>query len=438
MTDQIVSRLARGRVYYGWFIVGVVLSGGIPRVGLNGSFFGIFLKPMSEECGWSRAEMTWAVTIGTFIAAALGVFLGRVLDRFGPRWMMAGGFTLLAVSYFGLATVSSLIGFYLIYAIGRSTLQSATGHQLLYALVSKWCIRRRAMAISTATIGGYIGGIVLAPVTQTIINHFSWREAWVFFGVLTAFMGVIPAIIFLRRLPEDLSLLPDGDGRFRPTSGQAPTLIEASFQRQQDEQRADTTIGEDALNLKEALRTVSFWLLTVMVTVNTVGITAITFHMVPHFSDVGISSTAAAASVSFLTAGSIASVFLWGYLSDRVGAKRMLLIAVATLGIASLLVARTDTAMGAYVSSAVFGIGLAGTGLLSEVVWADFFGRQYLGSIRGATIPFQMIGNASGSLIAAFLYDLRGNYDDAFRFILVLYAVSMILLAIARRPTAKR
>ena len=116
----------------------------------------------------------------------------------------------------------------------------------------------------------------------------------------------------------------------------------------------------------------------------------------------------------------------------------MLLIAVATLWIASLLVARTDTAMGAYVSSAVFGIGLAGTGLLSEVVWADFFGRQYLGSIRGATIPFQMIGNASGSLIAAFLYDLRGHYDDAFRFILVLYAVSMILLAIARRPTAKR
>jgi OFA family oxalate/formate antiporter-like MFS transporter len=419
MTDRLVNRLARGRLYYGWFIVGVVLSGGIPRTGLNGSFFGIFLKPMSAEFGWTRTEMNLAVTIGTVAAAAMGVYLGRVLDRFGPRGMMAGAFALLAASYFGLALVSTLVSFYVVYATGRSMMQSATGHQLLYATVSKWFVRRRAMAISTATLGGYIGGIALAPLIQWVIDHHGWREAWLVFGVLTVVMAVVPAVLLLRRLPEDLGLLPDGDGRLGDAAGAEGAKPLASV---------------TGITQKRALRTVPFWLLTVMVTANAIGNTGVTFHMVPHYSDVGVSNTAAAASISFMTAGSILSVFIWGYLSDRIGAKLMLALAVATLWLATLLVLRTDGVLMAFTSAAVFGVGLAGVGLLSEVVWADFFGRRYLGAIRGSTIPFQMTGNASGSLIAAFLFDLRGSYDDAFKAILALYALSVVLLLIARRP----
>ncbi|MDA1036497.1 MAG: MFS transporter, partial [Chloroflexi bacterium] len=211
MSDRLVGRLARGRVYYGWYIVGVVLTSGIPRVGLNGHFFGIFLKPMSEEFGWSRADTTLAVTIGTLMAAASAIYLGKLLDRFGPRWMMAGGFALLAASYFGLAKVSTLIGFYLVFAVGRSIMQGATGHAMMYSLVSKWFVRRRATAISTATVGGYIGGIFLAPATQSIIDNVSWRVAWTFFGGITIVLALIPAILLLRRIPEDLGLLPDGD-----------------------------------------------------------------------------------------------------------------------------------------------------------------------------------------------------------------------------------
>ena len=421
MSERLVTTLARGRIYYGWFIVGVVLSGGIPRVGLNGSFFGIFLKPMSEEFGWTRAETTWAVTIGTLAAAAMGVYLGRVLDKFGPRWMMAGGFALLAASYFGLAFVTGLLTFYIAFAIGRSMMQSATGHQLMYALVSKWFVRRRARAISAATLGGYIGGIVLAPVVQAIIDGFSWRAAWVFFGALTLALAVVPAMLLLRRLPEDLGLRPDGDavvGEAGAGGGGKPKA------------------GADRVSLtqRQALHSVTFWLLTVMVTVNSIATTGVSFHMVPHFSDVGLSNTAAATSISFLTAGSIASTFVWGYLSDRTGAKLMLLGSVLTLALATFVVASTTTIPTAYLGAALFGVGLAGTGLLSEVVWADFFGRQHLGGIRGATLPFQMTGNASGSLIAAFLFDLRGSYDDAFKVVLVLFGVSFLMLALARRP----
>jgi len=439
LSERLIGRLAQGRVYYGWYIVGAVLAGGIPRVGLNGSFFGIFLKPLSEEFGWTRAEVAVAVTIGTLIAAGLGIYFGRVLDRFGPRWMMAGGFALLAGSYFGLALVNSLVGFYLVYSVGRAMMQSATGHTLMYALVSKWFVRRRATAISAATLGGYLGGILLAPVTQSIIDTASWRHAYVFFGVLTVVMAVVPAVLFLRRIPEDLGLLPDGDIRETsvPTPALDPAIRPASGQIRNDSPTADIAVPEKErvnLTLHDALRTPAFWLLTMMVMVTSTAMTAITFHMVPHFTDVGISNAAAATTVSLLTVGSMASVFVWGVLADRLSAKLMLLIALVTLEVGAALVATSTSVFGAYASSAIFGVGMAGYLLLSEVVWADFFGRRHLGSIRGITMMFQLAGNASGSLIAAFMFDVSGSYDGAFKMILALYAISFAVLAIARRP----
>lgn len=438
MNERLVGWLAQGRVYYGWYIVGTVLAGGIPRVGLNGSFFGIFLKPLSQEFGWTRAEVALAVTIGTLMAAGLGIYFGKVLDRFGPRWMMAGGFALLAGSYFGLAVVNSLIAFYLVYSVGRAMMQSATGHTLMYALVSKWFVRRRATAISAATLGGYLGGILLAPITQTIIDTASWRHAYVFFGVLTIVMAVLPAVLLLRRMPEDLGLLPDGDIRETGFSDLTVGTASAQLTGKMASTKSGLVLGERAnLTLHQALRTPAFWLLTMMVMVTSTAMTAITFHMVPHFTDVGISNTAAATTVSLLTVGSMASVFVWGVLADKLSPKLMLLTALATLEIGAALVAVSTSVLGAYASSAIFGIGMAGYLLLSEVVWADFFGRRHLGSIRGVTMMFQLAGNASGSLIAAFMFDISGSYDGAFIMILALYAISFAVLAIARRPRSQ-
>jgi MFS transporter, OFA family, oxalate/formate antiporter len=105
-----------------------------------------------------------------------------------------------------------------------------------------------------------------------------------------------------------------------------------------------------------------------------------------------------------------------------------------TLWVGSFLIAGSTTAASAYFSSAVLGLGMAGYGLLSEVVWADFFGRKYLGSIRGVTLVFQLVGNAGGSLIAALLFDWRGDYGAAFDVILVMFMISFVVLLLAPRP----
>lgn len=429
--NALVERLARGPIYYGWYIVAVVLLIGIPRVGLNGHFFGIFMKPIAEEFGWTRAETTGAVTVGTLVAAALGIILGRVLDRYGPRWMMVGGCTLLAFSYLGLSWVNSLVAFYFMYSIGRSMMQSATGHTLMYSLVSKWFVRRRATAIAIATLGGVAGGVVLAPITQELIDKYSWREAWAFFGVMTVLVALVPSVILLRRIPEDLGLRPDGDERHVLVHPGPPAYGEFV---EEELTPYDLTRVEVNLTSGEAVRTLTFWLLTVMISLNAVALTGVTFHMVPHFTDIGIISSVAARSVSVATFTQMASVFAWGFLADRLGPKRVLLACLLNLVVGTLMIANAHGDLGSYLGASVFGVGMGGNGLLQEVVWADFYGRKYLGSIRGVAMVFQMVGNAAGSLLAAYLYDLTGNYHEAFRVIEGALLVSFVLLLLARKP----
>ena len=437
MADALVERLARGRVYYGWYMVSVVFIVSVVRIGFNGPFFGIFMKPMSEQFGWTRAMTTGAVTVGTVAAAGLAVVVGRVLDRYGPRWMVVGACTLLGACYFGLSQIGSLATLYLAYALGRSTMQAALSPGIMNTVVSKWFVRRRATAISIALLGSFLGSFALAPVTQGIIDNYGWRQAWAFFGILTWVLVLIPGALLLRRMPEDLGLRPDGD-----RAGSAPLIdSEASFPAttglggvREEPQLMEMAAQEADLTFRETLRTVSFWLMTGMVGLNALASTGFTFNMVPHFTDVGISNTAAAVSISIFTVTQALFVFVFGVLARRLGSRRLLLGGLLTLVLGSLLIAQARTTAEAYLGSGVYGVGFASYMLLVDVVWADFFGRRYLGSIRGFSMAFQLVSNATGSLLAAYLFDRFGNYNTAFGVLIAVQLAAFVMMLLARKP----
>lgn len=435
LSGAVVHRLARGRFYYGWYIVAAVFLVGTATVGFNGPFFSIFLKPMSQEFGWTRTMTTGAVTIGTLMAAASGYVLGWVLDRYGPRWMVVAGCAILAAAYLGLSQVHSLLVFYMVYAVGRSAMQSALGRSMMNALVSKWFVQRRANAIAFATLGSSIGGVILAPVAQGIIVGYDWRYAWAFFGLVSFVLVPVPWLL-LRRMPEDLGLRPDGDQR-QEYPGSLPEKTDAKERAERTLRRPGIVVAETDLNLREALMTTSFWLLCLIVVSSTIAITGVTFHMVPHLTDVGIPGPVAAAAVSLFTLAQIPSVFLWGFVADRLGAKQGLVAVLLTLALGAFLLSRAESAASAYLAAGVFGAGIGGYLLAGDLTWASFFGRRNLGRIRGVSMTFQLAGNASGSLIAAVLFDWTGDYSYAFNAIIVALLASSGVLLLARRPKAR-
>jgi OFA family oxalate/formate antiporter-like MFS transporter len=414
----------RPSIFYGWHIAAVIFSTGFARAGFVGPLFGIFLKPMTEEFGWSRSAMTGAVTIGTIGAALVGVLAGRALDRYGPRVMFTLAGTAVALSYIGLSTVETLVMFYIYYVIGRAVTQSALGESMLGAVVSKWFVRRRGLAVSLAGMGGPLGGLVLAIGLQMVIHVLDWRFAWLSLGGVGLILMIVPPGLILRRTPEDIGLLPDGDKLSKSLS--LTPITDQSGKLQPKEEYNWT--------LAEARRTVTFWLLMVVSALGALASTAINFHMVPHFTDVGIAPLMAATALGLFGLINALSLPFWGYLADRVHVRRVLLLALAVQLVGVFLILNVHTEVMVYSSAMIYGIGFGGFMTVLSITWATYFGRKHLGVIRGWELSFRLWGNALGPLLAALIFDATQRYRAAFTISAVMLSVNIVLVFFARNP----
>ncbi|MBI2164797.1 MAG: MFS transporter, partial [Chloroflexi bacterium] len=208
-----IAKPARHRIYYGWYIVLALFFLGFSKAGFTGFLFSLFLKPMTEEFGWSRTAMTGAVTFGTILAAALGYWIGSTIDRHGARLPMSVATFFAGGAFLGLGFVNGLFTYYLVYGLGRAVTQSALGDAMVAAVISKWFLRLRGFTIALGNMGAAVAGTILAVVCQALIESYSWRYAWAFLGVLTLIVSLPPLLIFLRRSPEDMGLAIFGAGK---------------------------------------------------------------------------------------------------------------------------------------------------------------------------------------------------------------------------------
>lgn len=438
-----VETAPRRGPYYGWYIVVVAFFTGFARAGFTGVLFGIFLKPMAEALGASRAKVTGAVTAGTIVAAAGGFFAGPILDRYGPRLMFTLGGIAIAMAYFGLANVLTLAGFvgvqglvmfYLVYVLGRAVTQSIVGETLVGAVVSKWFIRLRGRAVALAATGTPVAGLFLAVGLQAIMDASSWRLAWAALGAIALVLLVLPPALVLRRSPEDMGLLPDGA---LPAASEASPGARAAVEVGR---RRPAAAEEDHWRLSEARKTVAFWSLMAVSSLGALGNTAINFHMVPHFTDVGVPKLAAATALGLFGAVQAIAMPFWGLLTERLHVRYVLLLVntVQLTGVALVTITKGPGPFMAYLAAMVYGIGMGGFLTLLSVTWATYFGRRYLGAIRGWEIAFRMSANAFGPLMAAVVYDTTRSYRGAFSVSFGIILLIMLLVFLTKPPQRRR
>src|SRR2546430_3227356 len=197
------------RFFYGWVIVAVCFI--TMGVGVNArTAFSLLFPPILDEFGWERGVTAGAFSFGFLVTAALSPFLGRLMDRRGPRVVMEMGVALVAAGlllaplverpWHLYATLGVLVG-------GGSICLSYTG-QALY--LPNWFERRRGLAMSVAFSGVGVGSIVFLPWVQSLIEGVGWRIACWWMGIVVL-MLLAPLNLLLRKRPEDLGLAPDGD-----------------------------------------------------------------------------------------------------------------------------------------------------------------------------------------------------------------------------------
>jgi MFS family permease len=326
-----------------------------------------------------------------------------------------------------LMFIGNIWQLYLLFGVGRMI---AVGILSLVVTVSvsNWFVRQRGRALGIAWIGDRVGSALLPVLIQFLILAHGWRTAWGVLGALVFLMSGIPALLLLRRRPEDMGLLPDGAS---PAS--AKKTPEGPIDEGRNAHPVEET--EPVWTRAQATHTRAFWILTLLTCLIPFLQAGINFHIYPFLTDQGISPKTAVWVISTIAAfGALGSV-IGGILADKVRIQTLLALNVFVYGLVFLIffwmvgfkmTGGPGTPM-VFVSAALLGALHGSRNTITSVIWGSFFGRSALGSIYSFSLPFHSAANAGGPLFAAICFDLFGSYAFPFYFFTAVFFITGII-----------
>ncbi len=412
-------RRGRPKFFYGWIIVGagfaITFSEGIFR----GSLLSIFILPMAEEFHATRTALVATVSMAAIVSAVIAPLAGPVMDRRGSRGILLVTLIVAGISMASLAFIQEIWQYWVLATLGRA-LSGAVISLGITVAVSNWFIRRRGRAIAISSDGSRLSVPLFILMSQAIIEAYSWRAAWFVLGV-TSTVVALPAVLFIKRRPEDVGLLPDGDPPGRSTSAGVDS-------------RATSSTRDVSWSLQEAVRTRAMWLMVIATSMGTLAAQSVNLHALPSFVDRGISPVAASAVITFSVVVTGIASLVWGFVSERVPLRYVSALVFLTGAVGMAAVIKASTLPWAYTYGLFYGISFGGSRVLGSLLFADYFGRAHMGAIRGFVRPFNTITMVIGPLLAGMVYDTRGSYLIAFVTFLIGYIVAAALILLAIPP----
>ena len=272
-----------------------------------------------------------------------------------------------------------------------------------------------------------LGSAALSLVYQFFVTHYGWRSAFLALGITLWVLVVIPGLIFLRRQPEDLGLLPDGAAHAEPNSSTVQNLkVTAPSDSEFSWQRA------------EAMRTATLWLLVTSAFLSAIGTGGVAFHMAAYMTDGTLAPALAASVVSVMALSGAFGNGIWGALAERFHPRRLNVLTMLVAAASVALLMQVRSAATAYLFALLFGINARGAAVLTQVLIARYFGRRSFGAISSILDPFHKGGLGLGALFAGIAFDYFGNYRAIFMIFLLSYILSALMIFLARKPEIRK
>ena len=399
--------------FYGWVVLGCLSLAGFARQGPAVAVLSVFVVPMTDAFSWSRTEMSGAVSLGGLLAAFISPVIGPIVDRRGARLILCLAVAGTGVAALALSLTQSLLVFYLLFCFARMVW--AGPYDLgLYSALNNWFVARRAIATSIVTLAQLSGLVALPLIAQLAMNGSDWRAGWVAVGTVVLVVGFLPCWLLLVRRPEDVGLQPD-----RLSDGKAQVLVEPRWSRAQ------------------AMRTPAFWLLSLYTVLVYPVQAGVSLHQAPHLIEQGISPVAAAAIIAFLSALSALAGFGIGFLPRHWPVRYLMAVTAVLLSAGSFGLINVSSAEMAALPAGLFGLGIGGVMMLLPMAWADYFGRESYGAIRGVALSLQVTAQAAGPLVSGMLRDWSGTYTDSLLLFGALAALAVVAALTARQPRSR-
>lgn len=406
------------KIFYGWWIVlaGTLIFTVSSGIGFYGH--GVFLDPLRSAHGWSKGSISLAVTLYFVTTGILGFFIGKQVDRFGPRPVLIIGALIAGLGFGLLSLVQELWQLYLVYfliALGWS----ASGMIPLNAVITTWFVRRRGLAMSLTMNGLSLGGIILVPGATYLISRWGLKATLPVLGALFWVIIVPLAIFVIKRRPADIGQFPDG------------------WPIQEQDEESGTSVYYAAQlrtwTRRKAMGTTAFWAIVVCFLS---AMTVQTAYLMHQMSFLGQTlGTAGAASAVSLTAGaSIAGRLSLGSFVDRLDKRYSTMALLFFQALAVLSLAFSNHVAVLYLGTFAFGLTMGGILMMQSLLIGECFGMVSFATISGTTGLFIASGSALGPAIAGFIFDATQSYRIAFAIFAVVSLMGSLAIYFARPP----
>jgi len=427
-TTQVDDGATKSKFFHGWYIVGLGILVNIAGTFAFSSTLSIFLKPITEELGVSRGAFSLIRTFEIGVAAMIVPLLGPWIDRHGGRGVLVLGVLMEGAGLLLSSLVQSFWQFVLVRCSLVIAGEALLGSLVINVTIAQWFVRKRGRAMGLANLGTGIAKFAIPLFAASLFVLIGWRGTWAVFGVVAPLLVVAPTLILLRRSPEDIGLHPDGEPPIR-SAGTSPERRGPSATG-----RRATFASDKVWSRGEALRLPTFWLLVITFGIASVGIAGLNLHIFSYVTDIGYSPLVAASFMSTIALTQLGSTLVWGMLADRFDIRKVSCIQFLIQGVGLVIAVTSGQIYLTYIGFFLYGTGLAGSFVLREVIWANFFGRTSLGTVRGLSLFFSHLFAASGAPFFGFLHDRMGTYNVSFIIFSCALFTSAFLILLAKPP----
>lgn len=401
------TRPTKFHFFYGWYVLAASFLILFFNSGARFSI-GVLFKPLISEFGWSRGAVSLAVFLNVAVFAMSLMIVGRLYDRYGPKWIILVSTVLLTTGYISVSFINSLWQFLIFYGVLAGLGLGGTSVPLIAALTSKWFEKRRGLVISLALSGSCFGQFALVPVFNIFLLRYGWRTCYILIALIMLVVNITLVLGVIKGDPEELGQKPFGYS----------DNDEITEQKKQTHQGAGlpdlgADLGPD-LGLRGAIHTPSFWFFIIAMFICGSGDFMVSTHLIPFVTDHGISPTTAGNMLAWYGLMSLAGMIIAGPASDRIGNKIPIAFTFGLRFLLFLIILKYQTFVSFYIFALFFGFTFLITAPLTTTLVGRMYGFSHVGILTGFVATIHHLGGGIWAYAGGLFFDKTGSYTLIF------------------------
>jgi MFS family permease len=408
------SLIKRSPIFYGWIVWAVAALGTAATSPGQSYSVSLFFDFFIEDFGLDRTTASGLYGLGTFVASLSLTWVGRKIDRYGNRRMSVIISTLFVLALIGFSFITGpiglLVGFMSIRGLGQGALGLVNS-----TVIAQWFRQRRGRVMSLSMVVMSVFQAIYIPWLQGLLSSYDWRQVWLVLaaGVAVTFLPL--GWLLMRNRPEDFGLQPDGI-------------------RKAENQTAAVEESEDNWTLREVIGTAIFWIFLLGKLLISAWGTGLTLHQLSLFAGHGHSPSVVAETYSIYALLMAGSALLFGYLIDRLRPGLIVALQMGCIAVTMLMAMVMTEGWMLFIYALTFAAATGGSMVFEGAVWANLFGRKYIGEIRGFTATTLVAGSALGPVVFGLGYDLLGGYNPVLWVGIIWAGIAAVLALVAPKP----